>query len=532
MKFLKIDAILALLFFGGAQAFAPTSKSAVSLTKLHLESLEQKTPDYDTTAKLLQSYGEQARPYRRNVFSAADWVRSRRSTRFFDTILSTPKSALINQISTQVVFITFGALFVVLFNDILITGYTDLSRAHHDGIAPFLPALKLPLEPFTLSSGALGLLLTFRTNVSYSRWNEARTAWGKVINDSRSIARMGCIWSKSYKGIDDAAVQRLGEAICSFSRSLMNRTLPPQEDEENFKKYTYEKITDQSYGEVLRNAKHRPTAALAELTSTLVDFKLNPLHQVEVEIVVTGLCDALGASERIFTSPVPTFYTRHTARFLAFWLLALPLGLYEPLNGMNHLAVIPVMIALSGFLLGIEELATQMEEPFSILPMEKMCEGSIRTSVMEQVERSKMGVQAPYYGEGTASLTINDATTAKTIHENSFFVDDEANGSVSNGAYDMSPNGFNGYTNGFNGYTNGATIQTVPVSYTPSDTTTETSTVIEAKSEDTSLPLNWESAVDPVSGDSYYYNIVTLQSTWEKPSANRSNPADPLLSIL
>jgi hypothetical protein len=207
---------------------------------------------------------------------------------------------------------------------------------------------------------------------------------------------------------------------------------------------------------------------------------------------------------------------------LAFWLLALPLGLYEPLDGMNHLAVISVTIAISGFLLGIEELATQMEEPFSILPMEKMCEGSIRTAVMEQVERSQMGVQAPYYGEGTASWTINNATTAKTIDKNSFFVDDEANWSVSNGAYDMSPNGFNGYTNG-------STIQTVPVSYTPSATTTEGPAVIEAKSEDPSLPMNWESAVDLASGNTYYYNIVTLQTTWENPSANRSNPADPLL---
>merc|ERR1712029_1153346 len=162
-----------------------------------------------------------------------------------------------------------------------------------------------------------------------------------------------------------------------FSRSLMNRTLPPQEDEENFKVYTYERIADQNYAEVLRNAKHRPTAALAEITSTLVDFQLNPLHQVEAEKVVTGLCDALGASERIFTSPVPTFYTRHTARFLAFLLIALPLGLYGPLsNSWNHWAVIPVTVFIGGFLLGIEELATQMEEPFSILPMEKMCEGS------------------------------------------------------------------------------------------------------------------------------------------------------------
>eukprot|EP00980_Cylindrotheca_fusiformis_P030555 scaffold25026_cov142-Cylindrotheca_fusiformis.AAC.1 len=313
----------------------------------------------------------------------------------------------------EVLFITFAAVFVLLYNDILVSGFDDFNGVHHDGLATFLPPLKLPLVPFTLSSGALGLLLTFRTNVSYSRWNEARTAWGKVINDSRSIARMGCIWSKSYKNIDDAAVQRLGEAICSFSRSLMNRTLPPQEDEENFKKYTYERISDQNYAEILRNAKHRPTAALAELTSTLVDYKLNPLHQVEVEHVVTGLCDALGASERIFTSPVPTFYTRHTARFLAFWLLALPLGLFEPMSATwNHIGVLPVVVLISGFLLGIEELATQMEEPFSILPMEKMCEGSIRTSVMEQVERSQMGIQSPYYGEGKR---VNSYATGEAV---------------------------------------------------------------------------------------------------------------------
>jgi predicted membrane chloride channel (bestrophin family) len=420
MKFSKINCILAFFLLGGAQAFVPpaikVSKSAASTSKLHLESLEQKTPDYDETTRLLQTYGEQARAYRRNVFSAADWVKTRRSTRFIDTLLSTGRSALIQQISTEVTFISFAAVFVLVYNQLLVDGFTDFSGIQHDGVAPFLPALKLPLTPFTLSSGALGLLLTFRTNVSYSRWNEARTAWGKVINDSRSIARMGCIWSKSYKGIDDAAVQRLGEAICSFSRSLMNRTLPPQEDEENFKKYTYERITDQSYAEVLRNAKHRPTAALSELTSTLVDYKLNPLHQVEVEKVVTGLCDALGASERIFTSPVPTFYTRHTARFLAFWLLALPLGLYEPLNGSwNHISVIPVVIVISSFLLGIEELATQMEEPFSILPMEKMCEGSIRTAVMEQVERSQAGVQAAYYGEGNIVNVANPYADAAPV---------------------------------------------------------------------------------------------------------------------
>lgn len=413
MKFSQLPSILVFLLIGNAAAFAPSSKSQsavvssplqplpspASTTQLHLESLEQKTPDPKKTAFLLDTYGEKSRTYRRNVFSASDWVRSRRPNRFIETLLSTNKSALIRQVGIELFFVTAVSSLIVGYNNFLIEGWTDLSGVQHEAIANYLPELKLPLTPFTLTSSSLGLLLSFRTNVSYKRWNEARTAWGKVINDSRSIARMGAIWSKSYKSIDEAGLQRLGEAICSFSRCLMNRTLPPQEDEKNFNIYTYEQLSDQKYGQVLRTAKHRPTAALAEITNIMVDFQLNPLHQVEVEKVITGLCDALGASERIFTSPVPTFYTRFTARFLAFWLLALPMGLYEPLaNSWNHMAVVPVTIVLGGFLLGIEELATQMEEPFSILPMEKMCEGSIRTAVMEQVQRSKDGIQAPFYG--------------------------------------------------------------------------------------------------------------------------------------
>jgi hypothetical protein len=73
----------------------------------------------------------------------------------------------------------------------------------------------------------------------------------------------------------------------------------------------------------------------------------------------------------------------------------------------RHWAVIPVVVGISGFFLGIEELATQMEEPFSILPMEKMCEGSIRISVMEQVERRKTGNQGIHGAQPVAPAAVS-----------------------------------------------------------------------------------------------------------------------------
>jgi predicted membrane chloride channel (bestrophin family) len=428
MKFSNISQILFVLLCSvdGVAAFAPRlaspltssptstrTKSKSTITKLFsesekledptaklynysLEQLAKKEIDDVQVEALLSQFGERSRAYRRDIFTASDWVRTRRSDRFIENLFTINKSALLWSVGFELNCIAAFSALVVAYNDLLVEGWTDFGGVKHDAFVNFLPGIQLPMVPFTLSVASLGLLLTFRTNVSYARWNEARTAWGKVINDSRSIARMGCIWARSYNNVDDEALQRLGEAICSFSRSLMNRTLSPQEDGENFKKYTEERITDQRYAGMLRDAKHKPTAALAELSQIMVDYELNPIHQVEVDRIISGLCDALGASERIFTSPVPTFYTRHTARFLAVWMFSLPLGLYGPFaSTWNHLAMIPTCVVLGGFLLGIEQLATQMEEPFSILPMEKMCEGSIRTPVMEQVERSKIGNYQP-----------------------------------------------------------------------------------------------------------------------------------------
>jgi len=49
--------------------------------------------------------------------------------------------------------------------------------------------LALPALPFTIMMPALSLLLVFRTNTAYARWNEARTLWGGVVNSCRNVVR-------------------------------------------------------------------------------------------------------------------------------------------------------------------------------------------------------------------------------------------------------------------------------------------------------------------------------------------------------
>ena len=49
--------------------------------------------------------------------------------------------------------------------------------------------LALPNLPLAIGGGALGVLLGFRNNVSYARWWEARTLWGRIVNYSRCLGR-------------------------------------------------------------------------------------------------------------------------------------------------------------------------------------------------------------------------------------------------------------------------------------------------------------------------------------------------------
>lgn len=44
-------------------------------------------------------------------------------------------------------------------------------------------------QPFNLTSFALSLLLVFRTNASYGRWDESRKLWGGVVNRTRDLTR-------------------------------------------------------------------------------------------------------------------------------------------------------------------------------------------------------------------------------------------------------------------------------------------------------------------------------------------------------
>ena len=303
-------------------------------------------------------YGEESRRYRRTVYRHSDWLKHRSETRLLRNLKGTLSSGVVRSLLTEVATVTSVAMFVIVWNCALF-GYADFANVAQPGLFGVVPEflrVQLPISLFTLSSPALGLLLVFRTNTSYQRWLEARQAWGRIAAHCRNIMRQASLWIDPTDPTASRCLEELAVYVWAFPRSLWAHLSDPAK-EALLVRDTRKKMGDEASA-LLLNSRHRPLRALSLLSGQMGRLPIDEKKLVEMDKSVIILGDACETCERIFSSPVPLVYTRHTARFLSAWLLTLPLGLWEAFSASwNHLALLPASFIVSIFLFGIEELA-------------------------------------------------------------------------------------------------------------------------------------------------------------------------------
>ncbi|MDJ0693768.1 bestrophin family ion channel [Mastigocoleus sp. MO_188.B34] len=111
-------------------------------------------------------------------------------------------------------------------------------------------------------------------------------------------------------------------------------------------------------------------------------FQASSLHDFINKIV-----DILGGCERILKTPVPLFYTLTLRYLLTVYFLLLPWQLVQGLSWWT----VPVLGAISFILLGINEIGSEIEEPFgrdpNDLPLDFICD-TIRRNVEDIIRNS------------------------------------------------------------------------------------------------------------------------------------------------
>lgn len=249
--------------------------------------------------------------------------------------------------------------------------------------ARHLEQVTIPFAVAAIMGSALAIFLAFRNNNSYSRWWEARTIWGGIINSSRIFAR------QIIANADNAAQtgKATPEQVAIFKKEMIDRQiafahalrlqLRQQNDYTSLQhlltKKEYAMISQQQNAAnmlLLTQGKRIKEAMKAELLGAFDNISLEP--------TLASFNNFQGGCERIKNTPLLRQYHFFTRLFLLTFMAVLPFALIADFNKMGiPLLMVPVSILIS-FVFGVMGKVGEVnEDPFenkiTDLPLTALC---------------------------------------------------------------------------------------------------------------------------------------------------------------
>jgi len=234
-----------------------------------------------------------------------------------------------------------------------------------------LPEIDWGAEGAILNGLVLSFLIGFRNNHAYDRWWEARKLWGQLINESRNL----CLKVRVLAGIEPASRERIGRLVIAFGEALKEHLR--RRDGSDEAPAGIRADHDQA---------HEPGRLAGAIYETMAEWQrqecLDGWSLLWLDGQVKSLMDICGSCERIRNTPLSSSYRALLRHGIALYLAVSPFYLIED----TGLIGCPLFILAAYFLLGIELVAEEIEEPFGSgsdnLPLERYC-ATIEASVLE-----------------------------------------------------------------------------------------------------------------------------------------------------
>lgn len=223
--------------------------------------------------------------------------------------------------------------------------------------------LDLSNLPLSMGGGALGVILGFRINVSYARWWEARTLWGRIVNYSRCLARQAVAYiSAGNKPQDLETVRDVQRRIVYYQMAYVTALrcqLRGQAPWPELGPFLSKEEIDSVRGEKNAAAEIQRRMALLIQDGRHRGW-LGANEMVLFDNVLTELANAQGGCERIKNTPVPKSYDHFIRSLVHVYCVILPLGMVASLGVLT-----PLGSALLGFVfLALENIGRDLEHPF------------------------------------------------------------------------------------------------------------------------------------------------------------------------
>ncbi|HVI47217.1 MAG TPA: bestrophin family ion channel [Chitinophaga sp.] len=260
--------------------------------------------------------------------------------------------------------------------------------------------LVIPLAVPMVLGTVLSVLLAFRSNQAYDRWWEARTIWGAIVNDSRSLSRQvlslmdATYQSEELQHFQERFVKRQAAWCYSLGQSL--RRTDPLKGLDRL-------LTKRELNYVMRY-DNVPAALLLlhgkDLKFALEQGWINPYQQMVMDETISRLCDSMGKCERIKNTVFPATYSLYTHFTMLFFIMLLPFSLINIFGFME----IPVVMAIASSFLLIEKMGVNLQDPFENKPTDtpvttiaRTIERDLRQMLHEQFTLEAEGDQNRQY---------------------------------------------------------------------------------------------------------------------------------------
>jgi len=244
-------------------------------------------------------------------------------------------------------------------------------------------AITLPFSISAILGSALAIFIAFRNNSSYSRWWEARTLWGGIINSSRVLARLIITFTDSHahqqnyeKNRSEQFKKEMIYKVIAWVHALRLH-LRKHDNWLELKPF----LSEQEFTE-LQKSHNKPNIihliSGKKIYEAMANGTLAGFDSFQIEGQLLALANYQGGCERIKNTPLLRQYDFFTRVFLYTFILLLPFSLIGDFTKMNiDYLMIPVSIIISFVFAIISKVGEVNEDPFenriTDVPLTAMC---------------------------------------------------------------------------------------------------------------------------------------------------------------
>ncbi len=225
----------------------------------------------------------------------------------------------------------------------------------------------IPEVAVSVLGAALGILLAFRTNAAYARWWEARTLWGAMVNNSRSLARQATSFPRrSGSHAIEAPSTAFASTFVYRQIAFVHATRCALRRKEPW--VDLQPFLDAESLLALRQERNVPAALLQQmgqqLAAAVEQNLISEWHMQRIDTTLSDLSNVLGACERIKNTPLPRQYDYYPELLIKVYCVVLPFIIVDQVGLLTPIITVLVSFAF----LVLNRIGKNLEDPFENAP--------------------------------------------------------------------------------------------------------------------------------------------------------------------